>query len=355
MDVFSVGSVVQPDWDSRAHRILLMDQIQVLYDVWWSHAHEWGFSTLSGEGHYYCLPTGLLRGRANVLRSEPLTDIERAIHRPDLPLRLLRSSSMQWSKDQYQNMSHFIGAHQADIEHLGISDADVALDAPEVFLAPFGPGGRIKRGVRLKALNGRNFSSIELLWRAYEVQAPQHRTSTNGIGIYRAGFKSKAPVFYLWGSDDRAGHTALAEGREPLKPGGMTHADRRESSQGAEESYADRLNRWRNNLPFSDWRTNFELGLEQYTQANCDQAERIMKELVDGLIEVGETAPEAKKVSLFKTAVEALNLLNDETHLIETGEREELCELFNLISVDCGIDPSKYGSGEGLASEWRDW
>jgi hypothetical protein len=355
MDVFSVGSVVQPDWDSRAHRILLMDQIQVLYDVWWSHAHEWGFSTLSGEGHYYCLPTGLLRGRANVLRSEPLTDIERAIHRPDLPLRLLRSSSMQWSKDQYQNMSHFIGAHQADIEHLGISDADVALDAPEVFLAPFGPGGRIKRGVRLKALNGRNFSSIELLWRAYEVQAPQHRTSTNGIGIYRAGFKSKAPVFYLWGSDDRAGHTALAEGREPLKPGGMTHADRRESSQGAEESYADRLNRWRNNLPFSDWRTNFELGLEQYTQANCDQAERIMKELVDGLIEVGETAPEAKKVSLFKTAVEALNLLNDETNLIETGEREELCELFNLISVDCGIDPSKYGSGEGLASEWRDW
>jgi hypothetical protein len=355
MDAISVGSVVQPDWDSRAHRILLMDQIQVLYDIWWSHAHEWGFSSLSGEGHYYCLPTSLLRGRATVLRSEPLTDIERAIHRPDLPLRLLRSPSMQWSKDQYQNMSHFIGAHQTDIEHLGISDADVALDAPEVFLTPFGPGGRIKRGVRLKALNGRSFSSIELLWRAYEVQAPQHRASTTGIGMYRAGFKSKAPVFYLWGSDDRAGHTALAEGREPLKPGGMTHADRRESSQDAEENYAERLNRWRNNLPFSDWRTNFELGLEQYTQANCDEAERILKELVDGLIEVGETAPEAKKVSLFKAAVEALNALNAETNLIETGEREELCELFNLMAVDCGIDPSKYGSGEGLASEWRDW
>jgi hypothetical protein len=355
VDDISVGSVVQPDWDSRAHRILLMDQIQVLYDVWWSHAHEWGFSTLSGEGHYYCLPTGLLRGRSTVLRSEPLTDIERAIHRPDLPLRLLRSPSMQWSKDQYQDMSRFIAAHQADIEHLRISDDDVALDAPEVFLAPFGPGGRIKRGVRLKALNGRNFSSIELLWRAYAVQAPQLRTSTNGIGIYRAGFKSKAPAFYLWGADDMAGHTALAEGRDPLKSGGTTDADRRESLQDAEESYADRLNRWRNNLPFSDWRTNFELGLEQYTQANCDQAERILKELVDGLIKAGEAAPEAKKVILFKTAVEALNALNAETNMIETGEREELCELFNLIAVDCGIDPSKYGSGEGLASEWRDW
>jgi hypothetical protein len=355
VDDISVGSVVQPDWDSRAHRILLMDQIQVLYDVWWSHVHEWGFSRLSGEGHYYCLPTGLLRGRSTVLRSQPLTDIERAIHRPDLPLRLLRSPSMQWSKDQYQDMSHFIGAHQADIEHLRISDDDVALDAPEVFLAPFGPSGRTKRGVRLKALNGRNFSSIELLWRAYAVQAPQHRTSTNGIGIYRAGFKSKAPVFYLWGSDDMAGHTALAERGDPLKSGGTTDADRRESLQDTEESYADRLNRWRNNLPFSDWRTNFELGLEQYTQANCDQAERILKELVHGLIKAGETAPEAKKVILFKTAVEALNALNAETNMIETGEREELCELFNLIAVDCGIDPSKYGSGEGLASEWRDW
>ena len=355
MDDISVGSVVQPEWDGRAHRILLMDEIQVLYDVWWSHAHEWGFSTLSSEGHYYCLPTKLLRGRSTVLRSEPLTDIERAIHRPDLPLRLLRSPSMQWSKDQYQDMSHFVGANQAHVEHLGISDDDVALDAPEVFLAPFGPSGRMKRGVRLKALNGRNFSSIELLWRAYAVQAPQHRVSTNGIGIYRSGFKSKAPVFYLWGSDDRAGHTALAEGRDPLKSGGTTSADRRESLQDAQESYADRLNRWRNNLPFSDWRTKVQLGLDQYTQANCDQAERILNELVHGLIKVGETAPEAKKVILFKAAVEALNALDAETNMIETGEREELCELFNLIAVDCGIDPSKYGDGEGLASEWRDW
>ena len=41
--------------------------------------------------------------------------------------------------------------------------------------------------------------------------------------------------------------------------------------------------------------------------------------------------------------------------MIETGEREELCELFNSIAADCGIDPGQYGHGEGLASEWRDW
>src|SRR5262245_32149797 len=152
MDTIPLGSVFQPDWDSRPHRVLLMDEIQVLYDVWWPHASEWGLSKLTGEGHYYCIPTSFVRSRSTVLRSEPLTDAERAIHRPDLPLRLLRSSSMQWSKDQYQSMTHFIRARQAEIERLRISDDDVALDAPQVFLAPFGPGGRMKRGVKVKAL-----------------------------------------------------------------------------------------------------------------------------------------------------------------------------------------------------------
>jgi hypothetical protein len=36
------------------------------------------------------------------------------------------------------------------------------------------------------------------LWRAYEVQTRHHGESTHSIGIYRAGFKSKTPVFYLW-------------------------------------------------------------------------------------------------------------------------------------------------------------
>lgn len=91
------------------------------------------------------------------------------------------------------------------------------------------------------------------------------------------------------------------------------------------------------------------------TGANCDRAERILNDLVDGLIELGEAASEAKKIGWFKAAVEALNARAAETGMIETGEREELCELFNLIAVDCGIDPSNYGGGEGPASEWRDW
>lgn len=75
------------------------------------------------------------------------------------------------------------------------------------------------------------------------------------------------------------------------------------------------------------------------------------------LIALGENAPEDEKLQAFQVAVEALNTLNDETDgsLIETGEREELCDLFNAIAVKAGIDPNQYGDGEGPASEWRDW
>jgi hypothetical protein len=122
-----------------------------------------------------------------------------------------------------------------------------------------------------------------------------------------------------------------------------------------QNAYANHLNSSRKNFPFSEWRADLGDELEQYSQANCDRAASIMNKLIDGLIDLGEAAPEATKVSLFKSAVEALNDLNDQTEMIETGEREELCDLFNQIATACGIDPGMYGRGEGLASEWRNW
>lgn len=83
----------------------------------------------------------------------------------------------------------------------------------------------------------------------------------------------------------------------------------------------------------------------------------ILNNLLSSLMALGEAADEAKKVAHFETAVIALNDLNDDTDgsLIETDEREELCDLFNKIGLAAGIDVEKYGDGEGLESEWRDW
>ncbi|MEP3476676.1 MAG: hypothetical protein ABJN57_10685 [Hyphomicrobiales bacterium] len=128
-------------------------------------------------------------------------------------------------------------------------------------------------------------------------------------------------------------------------------------SIGIKMSYSEKLEASRTHYPFNGWRDNFKHGLEQYTEENCNKAQAILDSLISNLISLGEDAEEAQKVEKFKIAVLSLNELNDATDgsLIETGEREDLCELFDQIAKAAGIESSKYGAGEGIASQWRDW
>ncbi len=121
------------------------------------------------------------------------------------------------------------------------------------------------------------------------------------------------------------------------------------------QSYADRLDATREFYPFALWATYDEL--EQYTEETCAEAEAILDRLLASLLAMGENASEPAKLQAFQTAVEALNVLNEDHggNVIETSEAEELCELFNRIALAAGLDPRKYGHGEGPASLWRDW
>lgn len=129
-------------------------------------------------------------------------------------------------------------------------------------------------------------------------------------------------------------------------------------------TYSEKLEQTKSIYPFNNWREAFFPdeehgleGMEQYSEENCSAAESILDRLITDLVAAGEDAPEEQKLKLFQTAVENLNELNDENDgcLIETGEREDLCELFDQIAIAAGIDPEKYGDGDGIASEWRDW
>ena len=111
-------------------------------------------------------------------------------------------------------------------------------------------------------------------------------------------------------------------------------------------------------LPFKRWHeTGFEVGLEQYTKENCQKAESIFSNLIDKLVSIGESATEEQKLELFQSCVEALNSLNEELDdcFIETGEREDLCELVDEFTKAVGLDPKNYADGAGLADLWRDW
>ena len=128
-------------------------------------------------------------------------------------------------------------------------------------------------------------------------------------------------------------------------------------------TYSDKLNATKEGYPFEKWQeyypnenNNFE-GMEQYTPENCGKAQQIFDTLIAQLVEIGENAKKKDKEKLFEIAIIGLNTLNDETEgsLIETGEREDLCELIDNISISAGLNPEDYADGEGISDEWREW
>jgi len=116
-------------------------------------------------------------------------------------------------------------------------------------------------------------------------------------------------------------------------------------------NYTERLNQTKSHFPFDEWA---QLGPALYTPENCNELAKIFDDLIADLISKGENAPESEKVESFRIAIEATNKFNDKFNgaFIETGEREELWELTNIITVAVGLDPENYGDGEGLSSEW---
>ena len=114
--------------------------------------------------------------------------------------------------------------------------------------------------------------------------------------------------------------------------------------------YSENLRATKNRYPFTRWT---ETAPELYPQEVSASFAGVFDELIAKLIDAGNSASELEKLVAFREAVEALNEM--EPGLIETGEREDLCELCNVIAIAAGLDPTKYGAGEGPASEWREW
>ena len=122
-------------------------------------------------------------------------------------------------------------------------------------------------------------------------------------------------------------------------------------------SYPDRLNKTKALYPFTKWRQNFtEYGMEQYTEENCNTAKSIFDNLIEKLIKLGENGDKKEKEKCFEVAVNSLNKLNEKDEgIIETGEREDLCELIDQITIASGLNPKEYAEGEGIADLWREW
>jgi hypothetical protein len=110
----------------------------------------------------------------------------------------------------------------------------------------------------------------------------------------------------------------------------------------------------RSNLGIINWVEKSEDGLEQYSKKNCKKAESIILDMIKELERTSSDSLIAKE-QLIKDCVLSLNKFNDslDGSFIETGEREELCDLFDDIAVAVGLDPQNYPGG--IADNWREW
>ncbi|MEQ7799758.1 hypothetical protein ABDJ41_08075 [Pedobacter sp. ASV1-7] len=130
-----------------------------------------------------------------------------------------------------------------------------------------------------------------------------------------------------------------------------------ESSQNDSLTYSEKLIKTKELYPFAKWRKNFfEYEMKQYTEKNCNEAKSIFDNLISKLISLDKNGSRTEKEKCFEIAVKSLNKLNEKDQgIIETGEREDLCELIDQITIASGLNPKDYAEGEGISDLWREW
>jgi hypothetical protein len=79
-------------------------------------------------------------------------------------------------------------------------------------------------------------------------------------------------------------------------------------------------------------------------------SEKIMADTVARLVKIGRDSPEADRLAILQQCIESFNTLDAKTQFIDTIEREDICEQFEVIVHACGL-----GHHKDLADEWREW
>jgi len=198
-----LGAVFQADGDQNPIRVIAFDDDVVMYDAWWPHIQAWGMTKLTGTVFYYRLPRDWFDRRMRYLRTEEYTEKERSVHRPDLPLSFALHDSMSWYSQRPDSVS------QLDVQLAFAAEQEGVvlghLPAQAIYLASFGPQGTSRPTTLIPAQNGRSLTELEVLWHAWQLQAPylRERQLTKGLGLHRLGIQRQKPSYYIWGSSSR--------------------------------------------------------------------------------------------------------------------------------------------------------
>jgi len=198
-----LGGIYKTEWDERPFRLIGFDDIEVFYDCLWPHDNTWSFSgNLKKKCYIYRISSNFFAINSILTDILPLTEEEFKAFRPDLPLRLLRTKKLRWNNFDSANYDEFLSLTDDIFDNNFLSQK---LQVAKIVLLPYGNKGGLKKGSVISADNSVNFSCVELIWKAKEVQEAVNSRISDGIGIYRIGFEKGLPSYYIGGYYDTAG------------------------------------------------------------------------------------------------------------------------------------------------------
>jgi hypothetical protein len=203
-ELLAPGNIFLTSLDINPVRVIMGDGVWLVYEVWWKHAKDWSYkSSLKSKVIYYRASSERFFKDATYFAKEQLTEEEIRIHRPDLPLNLCRSDQMSWTSKSYATIGDFEKDNSTAMQNLA-SVCDLKIG--KIIFVPYGPKGGLKKGVKVEAQNGMNFTCRELLWNAQNIEAPHNPPGEEkGVGIFRLGFEKGIPSYYIGGFIDTAG------------------------------------------------------------------------------------------------------------------------------------------------------
>lgn len=205
-----LGEVRQPFDHPKQYRVIGFDQHEVHYDVFNPVIQSWSFGLSLSKSYYYRGFADRFFRESTHVRFQPLTEGEANLFRPDLPMRLCRNPSINWSFTPPGDRASFeIAMRSAGLDLAPLPD----LPTPRVVLL----ASRLKastRGVLCEAENGASFppknccgtliackpnavgtSCRESVCLGWAMNAEEFRlTSSEDITRYRSQWRKRMPI-----------------------------------------------------------------------------------------------------------------------------------------------------------------
>lgn len=195
IDDLVLGEVRQATDRREQYRVIGLDQHEVHYDLFRPVVQRWNFGLAPGKCYYYRQLRERFILESTHVRYQSLTDAERKLFLPDLPMRPYRNPTIDWGFTPPTDRASFeLAARLAGLDLTmlpGFPNRQVVLLASRLRSST--------RGVLCEAENGEEFSAGELLWHAHRVQAERGRNKMPGIGLFRLGHARKEVPSYLIG------------------------------------------------------------------------------------------------------------------------------------------------------------